>query len=415
MPRKAKELSAIEIKNISDEGLHFVGWVSGLALQVTPSKAKSWILRIVVGGKRRDMGLGGYPSVTLAQARELARIARAKADTDTDPIAERKIARSELRAQQAAALTFEQCATQFIKSKSDEWKNAKHTAQWESTLVTYAFPVMGKLLVRDVTLAHVMATLEPIWKDKTETASRLRGRIEQVLDWATTREFRTGENPARWRGHLDKLLPKPSKVAKVEHYAALPVHEAASFTQRLRQQTGIGAKALEFTILTAARSGEVRKAVWSEFDLTLKIWTIPAERMKAGKEHRVPLSDAAVMLLNSLPRVAGTDLVFPSSKATPLSDMTLTLVLRRMQVNAVPHGFRSTFRDWVSERTSYPHEVAEMALAHTIENKVEAAYRRGDLFEKRTKMMAEWADFLDRTTAPADVIELNNKRIASNH
>jgi integrase len=256
-------------------------------------------------------------------------------------------------------------------------------------------------MVRDVDLANVLAILEPLWTSKTETATPLRGRIEQVLDWSTARGHRDGLNPARWRGHLDKLLARPSKITRVEHRSALPFPETGVFMQRLREAEGMGARALEFVILTAARSGEVRGAVWSEIDLGAGVWTIPGGRMKAGREHRVPLSPDAVAVVKALPRMAGTDLVFPAPRGGTLSDMTLTAVLRRMKVAAVPHGFRSTFRDWASERTNYPRDVAEMALAHAIGDKVEAAYRRGDLFEKRRRLMTDWAKFC-RQVGPVD-------------
>jgi integrase len=345
------------------------------------------------------MGLGGYPAVTLAQAREKARTARDSIDGGKDPILVRQQAKSALRAAQASAITFAEAARRFIDAKSDEWRNGKHRTQWENTLVTYAFPIMGKLLVQDVKQSHVLAVLEPIWKEKTETASRLRGRIESILDWATARHYRTGENPARWRGHLDHILAKPTKIARVKHHSALPVDDVAAFMIDLRKREGTAARALELAILTATRSGEVRGATWAEIDLNAATWTIPASRMKAGREHRVALSDPAVKLLRALPRFEDTDLVFPGSKGKQLSDMTLTAVMRRMNVDAVPHGFRSTFRDWVSERTRYPHELAEMALAHTIGNKVEAAYRRGDMLEKRRQMMAAWAKYCEAPPA----------------
>ncbi|MFJ2364551.1 tyrosine-type recombinase/integrase [Pseudomonas sp. NPDC087697] len=410
MPRKAIELNPLTVSRLVEPGLHFVGGIPGLALQVLPTGARTWVLRMTVGAKRRDMGLGGYPAVTLAQAREAAREARAKVRQGVDPIEESRAARSALKAAQAAALTFEQCTDGFLTAHKDGWKNAKHAQQWRNTLTTYAFPVMGSLLVRDIGLPHVLAALEPIWRDKTETASRLRGRIEQVLDWATVRGYRAGTNPARWRGHLDKLLPKPGKIAKVEHHAALPAGESGAFMEKLRQLKGMGARALEFAILTATRSGEVRGAKWAEFDLSAKTWTIPAERMKAGKEHRVPLSPAALALIKVLPKIAGSELAFTAPRGGALSDMTLTAVVRRMNVAAVPHGFRSTFRDWASERTNYPRDVAEMALAHSIGDKVEAAYRRGDLFDKRRKMMDDWAAFLSRLEQPGQVIDINSKR-----
>lgn len=397
MPKKAKELSALEVRNLSEPGTHFVGGVAGLVLKVKDTGAKSWVLRAIVGSKRRDYGLGGFPDVTLAAAREAARAARAKIKSGIDPIDEARQARSALKATQAAAITFQKAAEAYINAHKDGWRNEKHTKQWTATLTTYTYPAIGNLLVQDIGLPQVLAVLEPIWKTKTETASRLRGRIEQVLDWATARGYRNGLNPARWRGHLDKLLPKPSKVARVEHHDALPTSEVGTFMAALRKQEGIGAKALELVILTAARSGEVRGARWSEVDLDNGLWVVPGHRMKAGKEHRVPLSDAAITLLRSIPRHAETDLIFVGAKGGQLSDMTLSAVIRRMKAPCVPHGFRSTFRDWAAECTNYPSEMAEMALAHTISDKVEAAYRRGDLFEKRRKMMADWASLCSST------------------
>lgn len=413
MPKKAAELGALQVSRLKTPGLHPVGGVAGLCLQVTPNGARSWILRATMGGKRRDKGLGGFPDVTLAGARDAARAVRALIAAGIDPIAEGRAARSALQAAMAVAWTFDQCADAYIADKSPEWSNAKHAAQWTSTLRTYASPVVGGLLVRDVALPHVMQILKPLWGTKTETASRLRARIEAVLDWATTHGYREGLNPARWKGHLDNLLPAPNKVAKVEHHAALPVEQMASFMRALREQQGMGARALEFAILTAARSGEVRGAVWSEFDLGAALWTVPAERMKAKKEHRVPLSDAAIALLKGLPKVKGATTVFAAPRGGPLSDMTLSAVLRRMEVPAVPHGFRSTFRDWCAEQTNYPRDVAEMALAHTIGDKVEAAYRRGDLFAKRTKLMQAWADFCNRPAAgQASVTPIQGNRAA---
>lgn len=412
VPKKAKELSALEVGRIKSPGLHAVGGVAGLHMQVTPTGARTWILRAMIAGKRRDMGMGGFPDVTLAQAREKAREARACVERGVDPVAERAAARSALMAERGAMTTFEEAARQFISAKSAEWKNVKHGQQWTNTLEAYAFPFVGKLACADIALPHVLKILEPIWTTKTETATRLRGRIESVLDWATVRGFRKGENPARWKGHLDKILPAPGKVAKVEHHEAVAVDDVAAFMQDLRKRDGVAAKALEFLILTVVRSGEVRGAVWSEIDLAGRVWKIPPERMKAGKEHRVPLSDEALRLLEALPRVAGNDLVFPSPRGLVLSDMTLTAVMRRMERKEVPHGFRSTFRDWAAERTNYPREVAEMALAHTIGNAVEAAYRRGDLFEKRARMMAEWAKFCDTIKTAGEVIPIRAKGAA---
>jgi integrase len=393
MGRKAKELAPIVVSRLKKPGLHFVGGVSGLGLQVLPTGGRTWVLRVTIGGKRRDMGLGGYPDVTLSGAREAARKAREMIRDGKDPITEARAAASALRASRAKDMTFQQAAWAYIAAHESGWRNAKHVQQWKNTLSAYVFPSIGGLSVRHIELVHILSILEPIWKTKTATATRLRGRLEQILDWATARGHRNGLNPARWRGHLDKLLVRPSKVSRVEHHSALPYLEIGSFMQRLRELVGSGARALEFAILTAARSGEVRGATWPEIDFDKAIWTIPDQRMKLGREHRVPLSTAALTLLRALPRIHGTVLVFPAPRGGPLSDMTLTAVVRRMGVAAVPHGFRSTFRDWASECTNYPRDAAEMALAHAIGDKVEAAYRRGDLFEKRRRMMADWASF----------------------
>ena len=409
MGRKAVELGALAVTRLTDPGLHFVGGVTGLALQVLPSGARSWVLRVQVGDKRRDMGLGGFPDVTLAGARDAARAARAKVKDGIDPIADARALRSALKADQAAARTFKFCALAYLDTHEAGWRNAKHAQQWRNTLETYAYPFIGSVLVRDVALPQVLAVLEPIWTTKTETASRLRGRLESVLDWATVRGYRAGPNPARWKGHLDTVLPAPTTVAKAGHHAALPVGSISKFMQALRAQAGMGARALEFTILTAVRSGETRGALWSEVDEDLATWTIPAERMKAKKEHRVPLSSAALEIIRALPRAEGADLVFASPRGGALSDMSLSAVLRRMKVDAVPHGFRSTFRDWCSERTNYPREVAEMALAHTIGDKVEAAYRRGDLFDKRRRMMADWAGFVAKPDGKGQVVPIQSK------
>lgn len=407
MGKKAVTLGALEVSRLTAPGLHFVGTVAGLALQIAPTGARSWILRIQVGGKRRDMGLGGYPDVTLADAWKAAREARATAKSGVDPIEQARAARSALLASNLAAKTFKQCAVAYVTAHTPTWSNAKHAAQWTSTLETYAYPIMGEMLVRDVGLPQVLSVLEPIWSEKTETATRLRGRIESVLDWATVRGYRSGLNPARWKGHLDTLLAKPGKIAKKDHHAAIPVGEMGAFMAALRKQEGTGAKALEFAILTAVRSGEVRGAAWSEIDKDAKVWTIPAARMKMRKEHRVPLSDAALQLLGSLTRMEGNDLLFPALRGGELSDMTLSAVMRRMKVKGVPHGFRSTFRDWCAERTNYPRDVAEMALAHAIGDKVEAAYRRGDLFDKRTRLMTEWAAFCAKVETKGKVLPLH--------
>lgn len=410
--RLAEELSAIEVRRLKAPGLHFVGHVVGLALQVTPAGTRSWILRYTAGTKRREMGLGNFPSVTLADACTAAREARELLRRGVDPIEDARSKRSQLAA--VSSLSFDQCVEKYIAAHEAGWKSSKHGAQWRSTLDTYASPHFGRLQVRDVTTGHVMQALDPIWTTKTETATRVRGRIESVLDWAKVRGYRDGENPARWRGHLDKLLAKPSKVARVEHHAALPYAEIGDFMVKLRAAGGLGARALEFAILTAARSGEVRGATWAEIDLQAGTWTVPAARMKAGKEHKVPLSDAARELLEALPRVEGVELIFVGGKNRPLSDMSLTAVLRRMGLGVTAHGFRSTFRDWAAETTAYPSEVVEMALAHTIGNKAEAAYRRGDLFEKRGRLMEDWSRYCGTSSAkPGAVVPMRKSKSAA--
>lgn len=388
MPKKPKELAAVQVGKLPI-GLHAAGGATGLYLRVAPTGARNWILRATIGNRRRDMGLGGWPDVSLTEARDRARQARRKIEEGTDPIEARKANRDTLR----ATPTFKECAKRTIEAKRPEWKSAKHADQWTNTLETYANPVIGNMPVDLVELRHVVEILTPLWTEKTETATRLRTRIEAVLAWASVSGFRSGDNPARWRGNLDAVLPKPSKVAKVKHHRAMPFDAVPAFMAALRLREGLSARALEFLILTATRSGEVRGATWDEFDLEAHTWTIPAERMKAGKEHRVPLSARALAIVKSMPRIAGTDYVFPAARGGMLSDMAMTELMKGMKADAVPHGFRSTFRDWTAERTAYPRDVAEMALAHTIPDKVEAAYRRGDLFEKRTKMMADWAKF----------------------
>lgn len=420
MARIAKELGPLAVSRLTAPGLHAVGGVSGLYLQVLPARqdsgdaakevpgGRSWVLRATVAGKRRDMGLGGFPSVTLAGARERARSARDLIDQGKDPIETRKAAKLALRAEDAKAITFEDAAKAYMGAHESSWRNAKHREQWKNTLKGLAYPTLGKLGVRDIEVAHVLQVLEPLWQDRTETAVRLRGRIELILDWAIARGYHAGLNPARWRGHLDKILAKPSKIKAKGHMAALPVGEIGAFMQRLRAVGGTGARAVEFVVLTAARSGEVRGATWAEIDLKEKVWTVPASRMKAAKEHRVPLSPAAITLLEALPRIAGTDLVFPAPKGGLLSDMTLIAVLRRMDVKATVHGFRSVFRDWCGEYTNYPREVAETALAHSVGNAVEQAYRRGDALEKRRKLMEAWAGFCAKVQTSAGVTPIGS-------
>jgi integrase len=375
-------------------GLHAVGGTSGLYLAVKADGRASWILRYMRDGRRRDMGLGSHTDVKLAEAREAAREQRKLITQGIDPLDAKRELRDARRADRAKRTTFRQCVDGYLDAHGDGWRNPKHRAQWKSTLETYCGPVFGDLNVASVDTPLVLKVLEPIWKTKTETAARLRGRIENVLAWATVRKYRHGENPARWKGHLDQLLAKPSKIAKVEHHAALPYRDIGSFMQALRKQDGVGAKALEFTILTAARSGEVRGAVWDEIDLKARVWTVPAERMKAKRDHIVPLSDDAVAILRKMnaARLGAEPFVFPGTKeGRPLSDMSMTAVLRRMErLDLTVHGFRSTFRDWCAESTNYARDGCEMALAHTISDKTEAAYRRGNLFQKRVNLMRDW-------------------------
>lgn len=413
MARKAKELSPLAVGRLTTPGLHAVGGVAGLALQVLPppSIARTWVLRVMIGGKRRAMGLGGFPDVTLAGAKEAARAARLKIKEGIDPIEATKAKRSALHPARAASMTFSEATAAYIAAMEAEWTNDKHAAQWRNTLSTYADPIMGNIFVREIEQSQIMRVLEPIWLTKTETATRLRGRIENILDWARVRGYRSGENPARWRGHLDMLLPTPGKVQTVKHHPALPFDELSSFMAQLRQQDGMGARALEFAILTAARSGEVRGAMWSEINLVDATWTVPANRMKAKREHRVALNLEAVKLLESLPK--SCDLLFPNTKGEKLSDMTLTAVLRRMgRSDITAHGFRSTFRDWCSESTKHSHDVVEMALAHAIGDKVEAAYRRGDLFNKRRLLMRDWGKFSGNSRLDATVVPIKRQAVA---
>lgn len=399
MPRIAKELSSLEVRRLREPGLHFVGGVPGLCLQVLKSGGQTWILRVRVPGKRRDVGLGGFPGVGLADARRLAREMREKVAKGIDPVEERRDERRRVLAAAASNITFKEACEKYIAAHAPGWTNAKHSEQWRNTLAS-TYLKIGSLSVRDIDVPQVLSVLEPIWQIRTETASRLRGRIESVLDWATARKHREGSNPARWAGHLDQLLPSPKKIQSRSHFAAVGLAEVGSFCEALTKQPGVGARALELTLLTAARSGEVRGAVWSEFDLEAGVWTVPAARMKAGKEHRVPLSALAITLVKAMPKRSDSPYPFAAPRGGMLSDMSLVAVMRRMKVPAVPHGLRSTFRDWAAERTEFPRDVAEMALAHAIPDKVEAAYRRGDLFAKRRQMMDDWAAFVATVDKP---------------
>ncbi len=389
-------LSAQKVKS-AGPGRHGDG--RGLFLYVKLSGARSWVLRYQVQKRRRDLGLGPYPDVTLAMARERASEARRLIAEGEDPITKK---------QQAKPKTFEDAALELIESKRPGWKNAKHAAQWTSTLEAYAFPKIGQVQVARLETSNVMAVLTPIWSAKPETANRVRQRIEAVLDYASALGIRTGENPARWRGHLDHLLPKPTKVRAVKHHPALPHAEIADFMAHLACREGVAARALGFTVLTAARSGETRGATWAEIDLDAGVWTIPADRMKAGKEHRVPLSTAALGLLGE--NRDDDKLIFESEAkpGKPISDMSMTAVLRRMErIDITVHGFRSTFRDWAGETTGFPREVIEAALAHGIKDKAEAAYARSDLFNKRRELMAAWSKFACAAERAENVVSIS--------
>ena len=399
MPIRPAPLTAARVRT-APPGRYGDG--NGLYLHVragTAGPSRAWVFRYrMPGGKLRDMGLGATDTLPLAEARQRAIELMRRVRAGTDPLAERDAARAEAR-QAEAAMTFGDVAGLYIAAHEAGWRNAKHRAQWTSTLESYAFPVLGALPIGAVDTGAVMRCLEPIWREKSETASRVRGRIESVLDFATARGWRSGDNPARWRGHLDNLLPARAKVARVEHHPALPWREVAAFMASLGAQEGVSALALRFLILTATRTRETLGARWSEIDLAEKVWTVPADRMKAGREHRVPLSDGALSVLAEAAKLrADPDadgFVFPGARdGKPLSDMALLMLLRPMERgDLTAHGFRSTFRDWAGEATNHPREVAEAALAHTIKDKAEAAYARGDLMEKRRRLMADWAMF----------------------
>lgn len=401
-------LSAAFVRTIHEPGKYHDGGGLGLILRVEPSGSKRWVQRIVISGRRREMGLGAPPIVTLAAAREAAMANKRMVHAGDDPIAHKRKSRE--------IMTFAAAAEQAIAAKSLEFRSDKHRKQWRSTLDTYALPVLGALPVGTVGTADVLRVLQPIWTEKTETASRLRGRIEAILSWATAAGHREGENAARWKGNLSEMLPKPQRVAKTVHHPALASSDVSAWYAALRGRDGVAARALEFLTLTAARSGEVRGMVWGEVDLKAGVWTVPADRMKASREHRVPLSVPANSLLERMaqaPDAVPTDggcPVFPAPRGGALSDMSLSAVMRRMQEAensaghtgwvdrasgrpAVPHGLRSTFRDWTAER-GYPRDMAEMALAHDVGSAVERAYRRSDMLERRRAMMTAWADFL---------------------
>jgi integrase len=402
MARATGRLTALKVEKAKESGMYADG--AGLYLRVTRQGTKNWVLRYMLDRKPHWMGLGPFPLYSLQEARARTLDARRKRHEGIDPIEARRTERAKLRLDAAKAITFKQCAESYIASHRAGWRNDKHAAQWPATLSTYAFPVIGSLPVQAVDTSLVLKVLEPIWIGKPDTANRLRGRLESILDFAKARGYRDSDNPARWRGHLDKLLPAPSKVRATEHHAALPYAELPCFLPTLREQEGMAARALEFLILTAARTGEVIGARWNEVNLLDKTWTVPPSRMKAHREHRVPLSPRAVAILSEMQAARHGDnddaFVFPGRKPeTPLSNMAFLMLLRRMgHGDLTTHGFRATFKTWASERTGFQNEIAEAALAHVIGDKVEQAYRRGDLFDKRRKLMDAWAVYC--TAAP---------------
>ncbi len=403
------KISAAKLRTLTKPGAFGDG--GGLYLQVRGPENRSWLFRYKLHGRARLMGLGALSEVSLAEAREAAVAARKLVRQGVDPIDQRQAKRAEATAR-AGLNTFAEVADAYMAAHAAGWRNPKHRQQWRNTLDTYAKPVLGSLSVAAIGTAEVTRVLEPIWREKPETASRLRGRIESVLDYAKTHGWRSGENPARWKGHLDNVLPARGKIAKVQHHPALPWREMGAFMAALEQQDGIGALALRFTILTAARTGEVIGARWSEIDMSASAWTVPRERMKAGREHRVPLSDGAMAVLRGAARLrVGSEpdaFVFPGTGfGKPLSNMAMSMTLRRMgRGDLTVHGFRSTFRDWCAEMTGYSREIAEAALAHTLGDKVEAAYRRGDLMEKRRRLMADWAAFCAKPAPAGEVVPL---------
>lgn len=394
MARSIHRLSALKVAKALPRGLYADG--GGLYLQVARNGSRSWVYRYRLNGKTRHMGLGSVSMVSLADARTAALECRRLCQVGVDPIAHRDSALADAQLAASRSMTFAQCAKAYIEAHRSAWRNTKHAEQWRSTLATYADPVIGGLPVQKVDTAAVLKVLEPIWSTKPETASRVRGRIEAVLGWATTRGLRQGENPARWKGHLDTSLPMPSKVRKPKHHAALPYEEIFEFIKRLKREGGTAARALEFAVLTAARTTEVLGARWNEIDFDERIWNVPRHRMKSGREHRVPLSDAALDILHEMKAARRGDFVFPGfKKDRPLSNMAMLVLLRRMGwgKRITVHGFRTTFRTWADERTNFPSDVAELAIAHAVSNKTQAAYRRTDLLDKRRRLMEAWAEY----------------------
>ena len=409
--RTLNRLSALKVARAKQPGMYADG--GGLYLRVAEGGSKQWVFRYAAGTRDRDMGLGPVHTLTLPEAREKAREARLFRLEGIDPIEAKRARIAALRAADARAMTFKQCAEGFIKDNEASWTSARHRQEWVGSLVRLVYPTLGSLPVAAIDTPLVLKVLKPIWEKTPETASRVRGRIENVLGWATVHHYRAGDNPARWGGLLEHALPARSKIAKVEHHAALPYAEIGAFVAKLRGDSGVAAACLQFITLTAARLDEARSSTWDEIDLANRIWVVPARRMKADKEHRVPLSDGTVAILEQMQVIRQSDYVFPGRlEGRPIGDNTIWRLAKEAAGSDITiHGLRSSFRDWAAERTSFPREVAELALAHSIPNAVEAAYRRGDLFEKRRRLMDAWAAFCAKPAAPAgEVVAIRGRR-----
>lgn len=392
MARKINKLSDRGVKAEKNQGRYADG--NGLYLQVSKSGSKSWLYRFMLDGNSREMGLGSIAILPLTEARTKALDCKKLLREGTDPIKERhkRLAREKVDNQEIPS--FKKCTEEYLKAHTAGWSK-RHADTWIKSIKLYAYSTLGSMPINTIERSHIIRVLDPIWREKTETANKLRGRIERVLDWATVQDYRKGDNPARWQGHLDKLLPKPSDIHKVKHFAALPYQKINGFMDKLRKREATSALALRLIILTASRSGEVRNAVWSEFDLEKGNWTIPAERMKAEKEHIIPLCREAISIINDLPHLAGNDYLFTSPKSgKALSDVVFKKLMERMGITDITtHGFRSTFRDWAAEQTAFPREVIENALAHQLKDKAEAAYFRSNLLDKRRELMNKWGDY----------------------
>jgi len=412
MPKVAKELVALEVRRLSGAGFYPVGGVAGLNLRITQTgNGRNWILRTMIDGKRCDIGLGPYPEVSLADARTEAARLKKEIREGRNPIKERMAKNQARLDERNRRISFDKATADYISIHEKTWRNPKHRQQWRNTLADYASPVIGNKAVAEIALKDVLAVLEPIWQEKTETAKRLQGRIEKILDWCIVKGYCSGENPARWKHHLDKIMPAPNKVAKKGNFPALAYSEIAGFMQQLATMEGTAARALEFTIYTACRSGETRSLEWADIDLKAAVWLAPAAKTKTGQDHEKPLCRGAMAILEAIPESERSGLVFKGRGGAEQSDATLAAVLKRMNQQreqaglplwidakqdnrpVTVHGFRSTFRDWLGDTTNYDRDIGELALGHQIENKVEAAYRRGQMLEKRKQMMADWYEY----------------------